>query len=602
MFSATADSDFGLSSHGFHARHLTVAFDGVEVVGDVLIDVEPGEVTGIAGESGSGKTTAVLTAIGYVPGGATKVSGGSQLGEDVVLGSELRRLRRLWGRRISYVPQDAGASLNPVRRVGSLLRETLTVNLGLSHRQADVRALELLDSVQIREPMKALRRYAHEFSGGQVQRIAIAMAIATGPELIVLDEPTTGLDVTTQADVLRMLGQLIRQHGIAAIYISHDIALLASIAQKLIVLYAGEVVEQGPTAELLAGPRHPYTRALLNAIPSIKEPRLPVPIPGLPPGRVIHGSCPFANRCVWRVDACDHTHPELQTIDGESRAVRCIRQPQLGPLPSQEIETQSSADLHEEASPILSVSELFCTYGHGQTATVAVQDVSFAVHPREVLALVGESGSGKSTIGRAIVGLVRPKQGHVIWRGSQLKPSAEERRKQERQAIQIVFQNPDSSLNPRHTVYALIERAIVLFRDEINPDQRKRAVHETLADVQLDPALASRFPHQLSGGQKQRVAIARALAARPEFLICDEIVSGQDVSVQAVLLDLLKRLQAEHQMAILFISHDLAVVRSIADHVAVMRRGRIVEYGQVSKVFSNPGADYTRTLIRAAPA
>lgn len=601
MFSATADSDFGTSGHGFHARHLTVAFDGIEVVGDVLIDADPGEITGIAGESGSGKTTAVLTAIGYLPGGAIKLAGRSQLGGDTVLGSDSRHLRRLWGKRISYVPQDAAASLNPVRRVGSLLRETLTVNLRLNRRQAEAKALGLLESVQIQEPLKAMRRYPHEFSGGQVQRIAIALAIATDPELIVLDEPTTGLDVTTQADVIGMLGHLIRQRGIAAIYISHDIALLSSIAHTLIVLYAGEVVEQGSTSRVLASPRHPYTRALLNAVPSIKESRLPIPIPGLPPGRVIHGSCPFANRCVWRIDACSETHPELQAIVGESRTVRCLRQPDLGPLRSQEVATRSQPAFNEDSSPVLSVSGLRCTYGRGSTLTVAVQDVSFGVQPREVLALVGESGSGKSTIGRAIVGLVTPKEGHIAWKGTRVGPTSEQRLKEHRQAIQIIFQNPDSSLNPRHTVYALIERSIVLFREPMNQDQRSKAVRATLVDVQLDPSVANRFPHQLSGGQKQRVAIARALAARPEFLICDEIVSGQDVSVQAVLLDLLKRLQAEYHMSILFISHDLAVVRSIADHVAVMRQGRVVEYGLTSNVLSNPASEYTRTLLRAVP-
>lgn len=600
------DSDFGAleptngraASIRFEVHDLAVAYgNGTErttVVGGATIQVRPGQITGLAGESGSGKTTACLTAIGYLPPGATLLGGDALLDGRSILGLGRAALRQVWATRISYVAQDAAAALNPARRIGGQLEEILTVNLGLSREAARQRAVELLEAVRLPEPSAALRRYAHEFSGGQLQRIAIAMAIAPNPELIIFDEPTTGLDVTTYAEVISMLSGLIRDSQVAAIYISHDLALLASISDELVIFYAGEVVENGRTRELLRDPRHPYTRALLDALPSVRRALQPRGIPGLPPGRVVHDACGFASRCPYVDARCWAEHPELRSIVPD-RLVRCHRTEQLGTLPS-EAAGLLERPRERSGAAVLQVEDLVCVYGRGSDRTVAVNCVSFEIREREVVALVGESGSGKSTIGRAIVGLFRPESGTIRWQGQPL-PSGSRRTRAQHREIQIIFQNPDSSLNPRHTVGQLVARAVALFRSDVPRASWPDVIAEALREVQLDPSLATRYPYQLSGGQKQRVAIARAFVARPRLVICDEVISGQDVSVQAAILELVRTMQREHETAILFISHDLAAVRSIAQYVYVLQGGHLQEQGPTEQLFEAPTAEYTRRLL-----
>jgi peptide/nickel transport system ATP-binding protein len=446
------------------------------------------------------------------------------------------------------------------------------------------------------DPPGARRRYPHELSGGQLQRIAIAMALASEPRLIIFDEPTTGLDVTTAAEVIGMLNGLIRERRLAAVYISHDLALLAAIADELVVFYAGEVVESGPTQDVITRPRHPYTRALLDALPSARRALRPQGIPGLPPGRVVVDRCGFAARCPYAEPPCHEGHPELAPVEPE-RLVRCVRAGALGPLPSAAASFLQPAE-ERRGGRALEVSDLVCEYGHGAGRVVAVDGVSLEVREREVVALVGESGSGKSTIGRAITGLLVPRAGTLRWRGEALTMSGRRTHAQHRE-IQIIFQNPDSSLNPRHTVGQLIGRAVALFRGDVPPKARGGLVADALREVQLDPALMSRYPHQLSGGQKQRVAMARAFVARPRLVICDEIISGQDVSVQATILELVRTMQREHATALLFISHDLAAVRSIAQYVYVLQGGRIQEHAATERLFAAPAAAYTRRLLAA---
>jgi peptide/nickel transport system ATP-binding protein len=583
---------------GFQIRDLGVSYgmgtDQTPVVSGATLRVRPGQVTGLAGESGSGKTTAVLTAIGYLPPGATRFSGEAVLAGRSILVLSRKELRRLWAASISYVAQDAAAALNPARRIGSQLEEILTVNLGLSDGAARKRAIELLEAVRLPNSEQALRRYPHEFSGGQLQRIAIAMAIAPDPKLIVFDEPTTGLDVTTHAEVIGMLNQLIRGRRLAAIYISHDLALLATISDELVIFYAGEVVESGPTTELRRAPRHPYTRALLDSLPSVRRGLRPRGIAGLPPGRVVPDVCSFAARCPHAEAQCSVDHPALRPIE-PGRLVRCVRAEQLGRLPS-EAARLLERPRERSGEPALQIEDLVCVYGRGPDRVVAVDGVSLEIREREVVGLVGESGSGKSTIGRAIVGLLRPESGRIRWRGQPLTTGARRSRAQHRE-IQIIFQNPDSSLNPRQTIGQLVGRAVALFRADVPRASRPDLVADALREVQLDPAMAPRYPHQLSGGQKQRVAIARAFVARPRLVICDEIISGQDVSVQAAILELMRMMQREHETALLFISHDLAAVRSIAQYVYVLQDGRLQEKGPTERLFEAPEAAYTRRLL-----
>jgi peptide/nickel transport system ATP-binding protein len=586
----------------FIVRDLGVGFRTgsgiVPVVTGVSLEAAPGKIIGVAGESGSGKTTAVLAAIGYQPPSAVRLGGDSRLGDAAIftLSSEARR--QLWARRISYVAQDAASSLNPAFRIGTQLREVLEVNAGLTPKEARVRARALLAAVRLADPDAMLERYPHQCSGGQLQRIAIAMAIACGPDLIVCDEPTTGLDVTTQAEVIQMLVELIRSQRMAAIYISHDLALLGAIADELAIFYAGEIVEIGPTDRVLRGPRHPYTRTLLDAIPSAKRRTTPIGLAGFPPGRVIAESCPFAPRCPWAVDVCRTVHPELLPTGHGDHLARCHRSRELAHvLSSSAVRTVVDGRMVEQVgSSLLRLRGLTCSYGRGAARVEAVRDVSLDIGAGDVVALVGESGSGKSTIGRAIVGLVPIERGEIRLDGAPLDPKGRRTPEQAR-AIQIIFQNPDSSLNPRHTVGTLIGRSLQLFRQDIPRRERPAQIAEALAEVRLDPRLQDRYPHQLSGGQKQRVAIARAFIARPRLVICDEIVSGQDVSVQAAILELVRAMQERYQTALLFVSHDLAVVRSIAQRLYVIQRGQIVESGPTEQVFERPRAAYTRALL-----
>jgi peptide/nickel transport system ATP-binding protein len=370
----------------------------------------------------------------------------------------------------------------------------------------------------------------------------------------------------------------------------------AAISDEMVVFYAGEIVESGPTRDLIMRPRHPYTRALLDALPSVERALRPRGISGLPPGRVIVDRCSFAPRCSYAEARCSEEHPALMAVEPD-RLVRCVRAGELGPLPS-EAAPILQPGRERQGTTILEVEGLVCEYGHGAERVVAVDGVSLEVREREVVGLVGESGSGKSTIGRAITGLLAPCAGTLRWRGEELPLSGRRTHAQHRE-LQIIFQNPDSSLNPRHTVGQLIGRAVALFRDDVPPRARVDLIADALHEVQLDSALMSRYPHQLSGGQKQRVAMARAFVARPRLVVCDEIISGQDVSVQATILELVRTMQREHETALLFISHDLAAVRSIAQYVYVLQGGRVQEHAATERLFEAPTADYTRRLLAA---
>ena len=568
------------------------------VVRDVSFDLHSGRLLGLAGESGSGKSTAALAAIGYKAPGSVLISGRSQLGDVDLLTTSVPELRNIWGGQVAYVAQDASQSLSPLMRVERLLAEPLRLHLGLRGPTLRKRTLALLEGVGITDPESALRRFPYQFSGGQQQRIALAVAMACEPRVLILDEPTTGLDVTTQAQIAKLIDRLVKDSGTAAILISHDLALLGTICDEMAIMYAGEIVEQAPALANKVAPRHPYTAALLDAVPRVDERGLVVGIPGLPATTAVNDCCAFAPRCRFTTDTCRAHHPELSDY-GQGHTVRCLRSAELGVLSSQRHPPVASV-LGSNANTLLEIQGLVCSYRDSHSPPV-VDHVDIRIGGSEIVALVGESGSGKSTALRAIAGLHRPDAGEIIYDGVPLAAQVTKRPRTQHRDIQIIFQDPHASLNPRHTVASIIDRPMSILFPERSASDRRERVYFLLDQVRLDAKIADRYPHQLSGGQKQRVAIARAFAAEPRLLLCDEIVSALDVSVQASILELVAELTSQTGTAVLFVTHDLAVVRAIAERVYVMRSGVILEEGSTDSVFEHPEHQYTIDLLAAVP-
>ncbi|MDX6544354.1 MAG: peptide/nickel transport system ATP-binding protein ddpF, partial [Gaiellales bacterium] len=459
------------------------------------------------------------------------------------------------------------------------------------------RLAEMMREVLLPDDPDYLRRYPHELSGGQQQRVGLAMAFACRPRVIVLDEPTTGLDVTTQAHVLNTVRELTELHRAAALYVSHDLAVVATLAARVAVMYAGRVVELGPTGEMFAAAAHPYTRRLIGAIPHISGRRQLASIPGRAPspGQRPKG-CFFAPRCTWREDRCELELPPLRLVS-EAHSARCVRAeevreypglPSGDTLPASEVPTETA---------VLSLRGVGAGYGGLQV----VHDITLSLAPHECLAVVGESGSGKTTLARSIAGLHRERQGEIELLGEPLAASSRGRPREARRMIQYIFQNPYGSLNPRRTIGQIVRQPVDLFGTAQGSDVDKR-VGEMLERVSLSASYAERYPDQLSGGERQRVAIARALICEPAVLVCDEITSALDVSVQAAIVDLLAELQRDLGLSMLFVTHNLPLVRSIAQRVAVMNRGRIVELGTVDSVLLEPGDDYTKALLADTPS
>lgn len=559
---------------------------GAEVVGDVSFSIGPGEILSIVGESGSGKTAVALALMGHTRPGM-HVSGGTVrvAGKDI-LSTSPGDLRAMRGVAISYVPQDASTSLNPRMRIGAQLRESLTVH-GVAATEADRRAAELVRRVGL--PDRVHRAYPFQLSGGQQQRLMIAMAVAGRPGVVVLDEPTTGLDVTSQAKVLEVIAELAAD-GLAFVYITHDLAVVEQISTRIAVMYAGRLVEQAPTDSLVTAPRHPYTRLLLDAVPRITVEHHGAGIPGLmpQPGERPVG-CHFADRCPLADDRCAREFPPVSG-DG-SGMVACWKPGALRVDPLRLFPRVGG----ESAAALLEVRDLVIAYG----GEPVVKDVSFTVGRGECVALVGESGSGKSTTGRAIAGLLRPVSGQITIDGEPLGADVERRTAEQRRQLQLIFQNPDRSLNPSQTVAAILARPLRLFGLADKRSARKQA-QELLDRVHLSRTAIDRYTHELSGGEKQRVAIARALAARPTMLVCDEVTSALDVSVQASIVRLLEELRADG-LAMLFITHNLGVVRSLADRVLVLQGGMVRESGKTEDVLTRPSDAYTIELLAAAP-
>ena len=570
------------------------------VVGPVNLVLERNRIVGLAGESGCGKSTLSLALAGYRAPGAVVLEGSVDHGGVNLSGASIKELRRVWGARIAYMPQDTSTALNPALTVGTQLAEPLRVHLRLGRRAAAQRAVELLERVEIPEPARALGRYPHQFSGGQQQRIALAIGLSCEPEVLILDEPTTGLDVTTSARMNELILSLARQHGMATLYVSHNLALLATVCDDLAIMYGGEIVEMGRAADVYLAPRHPYTAALLAAVPSIEAARRPVGIPGMPPASVATDTCGFAPRCAAVGPDCGQHIPLARVAP--NRDVRCIRVARGEAVDRVAVRgTQHREHAAGRGATLLEVSGLRCAFRHRGHETVAVEDASLRLGRGETLGIAGESGSGKSTLLRAIVGLIRPSAGEIRLAGAPLAPSAGARPGEVRRAIQIVFQNPDATLNPRHTVFAALERPLKLFRPDVAPRERRDVAADMLQRMLLSPSMLDRYPRHLSGGQRQRVALARALVAEPQLVLCDEITSALDVSVQATVLELLIRLREEQGLSLVFVTHDLGVLRSIADEAIVMERGAIRESGPIADVLMQPEHAYTRALLESVP-
>jgi peptide/nickel transport system ATP-binding protein len=577
---------------------LRIAITGrdVDIVDEIVIDIQPGEVLGLVGESGSGKTTVGMALLGHVKrgghlsGGVIRIGGRdlSSLGE-----GDLRQLR---GGTVSYIPQDPGTALNPALRIGRQLVEILEAHAPGSEADHLARVREALGEVALPSDDAFLQRYPHQLSGGQQQRVAIAMAFANRPAVIVCDEPTTGLDVTTQARVLETVRELCRSHRVAALYVTHDLAVVAELADRVAVMYAGRIVEVGPRERIFEAPAHPYTRRLLRAVPDIAGKRTVVGIPGHAalPGRRPKG-CFFHPRCDFAQDDCRTTFPPAGEV-GPAHKVRCYHVDEVARAAAPEGAGQATRPAIG-AEAVLTIAGLQAHYGSRPT----LFDIDLELHHNECLALVGESGSGKTTLARCVSGLHKDWTGAVRLGETALPQAARQRSAEARREIQYVFQNPYASLNPRRTIGQAIARQLELFFGGDRRDAGRR-VSECLERVALSADAANAFPDQLSGGERQRVAIARALAAEPKVLVCDEVTSALDVSVQAAIIELLGKLRNEMGLSLLFITHDLALIRTIADRVAVMNEGRIVELGAVQQIFTAPSAEYTRKLLANTPS
>jgi len=578
-----------------HVSDLTIRIGppGPDVVSEISFAVAAGEVLGLVGESGSGKTTVALALLGHARRGLHIASGEVRLDGVNLLALPKGDLREVRGARVAYVPQDPSAALNPTLRVGAQVAEALRVHPGVVEDPA-ARAVEVLREARLDATPDTLRRYPHQLSGGQQQRVALAMAFCCRPRLIVLDEPTTGLDVSTQRHVLDTVRSLCGSYGVAAVYVSHDLAVVGGLVGEVAVMYAGRIVERGPTAKVFADPIHPYTRRLLAAVPSPDRAEELTGIEGQPPRPGRRGAgCSFAPRCDFVIDECRVAPPAPVAID--SRAVRCIRAEEIrGPSASRPASAprKSSAD----RAAALSLRSVSARYGRRLVLSGVDLDV-----PREsCVALVGESGSGKTTLARCIAGLHTSWSGQIMFDGTRLEPGLRGRTKDTLRRVQYIFQNPYASLNPRKTIGQIVAQPLEPLLGLPFRHRAERAA-SALADVSLSADFLDRYPDQLSGGERQRVAIARALVVEPDLLICDEVTSALDVSVQAVIVEQLRRLQRERQLAMIFITHNLALVRSIAQTAVVLCDGAVVESGPVDQVLEHPANPYTVALIKDAP-
>ena len=573
-----------------------------QVLRGVSFEIGRGESYGLVGESGCGKSTAALAIVRYLPRNGRVSAGSINVAGIDALALGGGSLRQFHARSVSMVYQNPGAALNPSMRVGAQVAEAFTV-LGVAKSEAAERARAALARVQIADPDSVMNRYPHQLSGGMQQRAVIAMALAKDPALLILDEPTTGLDATVEAEVLDLVAQLQSELHTSVLFISHNLGVISKMCTRVGVLYAGRLVEEGPVETVLQDPRHPYTVGLLRCIPrgGVRKDhgRLDT-IPGFLPslGAEISG-CVFADRCALADERCRTDEPPLFDIRA-AHASRCWYHERAQELPRVEAADLELPPIDSTRPPLLELTDLTKVFRQRGHDVHALTDVSVSIWPGETVGLVGESGSGKTTLARTLLGIVEPTAGTATLDGRELPSRYQKRSKTDLRALQIVFQNPDSALNRRHSVQRILLRSLKKLAG-VGGSAADQRMSELAQRVRLTERTLTQKPGQLSGGLKQRVAIARAFAGDPQLVVCDEPTSALDVSVQAAILPLLVELQAEKQVSYLFISHDLGVVRYISDRIAVLYLGRLQELGPADVVFDGPHHPYTEALLSAVP-
>ncbi len=586
----------------------------VYAVRDASFHINHGEILGLVGESGCGKSTVAFAMMGYLLG-TVRIDGTVQFEGNDITKMSSPDLRNLHGNRIAMVYQDPATSLNPSMRVGPQIEEVLRVHLGLNSQQAYARTAELFESVGLADPGRIGRRYPHQLSGGMQQRVVIAMALACEPDLLIMDEPTTGLDVTTEATILDLVVDLKTRVNAGILYVSHNLGVIARVADRVSVMYAGQTIEQAPVGPLFNNPKHPYTTGLLSCVPvaptnGATATKLSA-IPGsvYPASEQAAESCLFASRCPMAQDSCQNEAPDLIDV-GDGRKSRCVFWSDVRPEVWGESVPREQGR-RDTAEPVLVAKGLrrffgrwrrkYVFFGPRRRAPVrAVSDIDFQVGAGRTLGIVGESGSGKTTAARTVVGLIRRDRGELKLRGEELERSVENRTPEQRAAVRMVFQNPTASLNPRLPISHAILRSLRKFAGLGKQESRERAV-ELLEAVGLDPAYLDRLPGELSGGEQQRAALAGAFAGNADLIVADEAVSALDVSVQAQVLNLLRDHQTKEGTSYIFISHDLEVVRYVSDDILVLYAGHVAESGPAECVLSTPSHPYTEALLSAAP-
>lgn len=556
-------------------RNLSVEFktdDGiVNAVKNISFDIPKGKTVGLVGESGSGKSVSSLAIMRLIPNPPGRITSGQILfeGEDLLQKTE-SQMRQVRGNRISMIFQEPMTSLNPVFTVGDQICETLMLHQKLSRAQAMEKAEDLLSQVGIPNPKERILSYPHEMSGGQRQRVMIAMAIACEPDLLIADEPTTALDVTIQKQILELLADLQKKYQMSVLFITHDLGVIADIADEVVVMYRGDIVEKGQSEDIFLRPKHPYTKGLLACRPSLE--RNPHRLP---------------------------TVSDFMTEDGKEKSFN------VESLKQQKHVRGATDAQNPVLLTIKNVKKHFPLkkglFGGVKSWVKAVDDVTLTVRRGRTLGLVGESGCGKTTLGRTILRLIEPTAGEIIYNGTDVTQLDRESMRAMRRKMQIIFQDPYASLNPRMTVGAALMEPMIIHNLGSSRAERLEMAGQLMKRVGLDQSMLNRYPHEFSGGQRQRICIARALAVKPEFIICDESVSALDVSIQAQILNLLLDLQEEYNLTYVFISHDLAVVKFISDDVAVMYNGKVVEMNNAVGIYENPQHDYTKKLLGAIP-
>jgi oligopeptide/dipeptide ABC transporter ATP-binding protein len=593
----------GLKTQIQLASSLVKAIDGID------LHLDAGETLGLVGESGCGKSMTGLSVMGLLPPGGHVVAGSIRFGDTELTSLSQDEMRRIRGNDVAMVFQDSQTALNPTKSIGYQVAEPAWLHRGMSRREGLERAAEVLDLVGIPRPKERLEDYPHQLSGGLRQRVLIAMALVCEPKVLIADEPTTALDVTIQAQILTLLDRLKAELGMAVLLITHDMGVVAGRADRMNVMYAGKIIESADTRELFAHMHHPYTQSLLASIPQLdQDPReVLFSIPGLPPDLSTElTGCRFAPRCHLATDECRATEPKLET-GANAHAFACFH-PVDGPAQRPETQQRRAAAAASDAAPLLVMSNLVREFPVGNSlvptkyrgSVKAVSDVSIDVRQGQTYGLVGESGCGKTTLGRLIVALERPDSGELRLDGTDIAGLGRRALRRRRRDLQMMFQDPYASLNPRMRVGAILSEPLVI--QGIGTRQSRRTqVADMLAEVGLPASSVDRFPHEFSGGQRQRVGLARALMLNPAVIVADEPVSALDVSIRSQVLNLMKRLQAEHNLTYVVISHDLAVVKYLADRIGVMYLGKLVETGSGEDIYSRAAHPYTAGLLTAIP-